>query len=566
MEQRKNNEKKLIKILGKITGQTKLKELQRLKDEGKLTEEEFKKLKNKLFIKICTIEVMLLILIPMLVVGAFSIKQNIDNKRKIAAEEARLAAQVEVPNLKGMTIDKAKEALNNIGLNIKLTDYDKKQTEEKPNEYVVDTQYPSANEKVDKNTEVSLYFKELMTMESDNFYGMRFNKTIAEFCESYNNNIENVYEQLGENKSVSTYEKIKPSDFSLYKQSPQNNFKQYMCYKLGYSISIFTELDSDYIVFACAGFCEKDVADTNLMFEFILKKVYSATIMSLTGQGLSSVLNLYKEYANEGEKGNIASAYFKNNVVYEVLKNNSSRIDYFYIYAMSEEKYKEFTEKIPNTQDTSSAANQSEAIEDIKQRISFFNSYYGYNFQPTDEQMEELVEFYNTFNETGDYGNDSLLSFLKQKGWIDTSSTNDNSNSVQQSNTTSSNKNNSSSQNTNDKTNKSEDIIATLNVNLKQLIANNTTAQEIKAESSRIDIHIYVEGCLVENGYFEYFDGGDSLPDTITDKATVLEYKKKPSEKRKVKITMDNTRTAIKETTLFEGEMVFDTTKTYEIK
>lgn len=566
MEQRKNNEKKLIKILGKITGQTKLKELQRLKDEGKLTDEEFKKLKNKLFIKICTIEVMLLILIPMLVVGAFSIKQNIDNKRKIAAEEARLAAQVEVPNVKGMTIDKAKEALNNIGLNIKLTDYDKKRTEEKPNEYVVDTQYPSANEKVDKNTEVSLYFEELMTIESDNFYGMRFNKTIAEFCESYNNNIENVYEQLGENKSVSTYEKIKPSDFSLYKQSPQNNFKQYMCYKLGYSISIFTELDSDYIVFACAGFCEKDVADTNLMFEFILKKVYSATIMSLTGQGLSSVLNLYKEYANEGEKGNIASAYFKNNVVYEVLKNNSSRIDYFYIYAMSEEKYKEFTEKIPNTQDTSSAANQSEAIEDIKQRISFFNSYYGYNFQPTNEQMEELVEFYNTFNETGDYGNDSLLSFLKQKGWIDTSSTNDNSNSVQQSNTTSSNKNNSSSQNTNDKTNKSEDIVATLNVNLKQLIANNTTAQEIKAESSRIDIHIYVEGCLVENGYFEYFDGGDSLPDTITDKATVLEYKKKPSEKRKVKITMDNTRTAIKETTLFEGEMVFDTTKTYEIK
>lgn len=566
MEQRKNNEKKLIKILGKITGQTKLKELQRLKDEGKLTDEEFKKLKNKLFIKICTIEVMLLILIPMLVVGAFSIKQNIDNKRKIAAEEARLAAQVEVPNVKGMTIDKAKEALNNIGLNIKLTDYDKKRTEEKPNEYVVDTQYPSANEKVDKNTEVSLYFEELMTIESDNFYGMRFNKTIAEFCESYNNNIENVYEQLGENKSVSTYEKIKPSDFSLYKQSPQNNFKQYMCYKLGYSISIFTELDSDYIVFACAGFCEKDVADTNLMFEFILKKVYSATIMSLTGQGLSSVLNLYKEYANEGEKGNIASAYFKNNVVYEVLKNNSSRIDYFYIYAMSEEKYKEFTEKIPNTQDTSSAANQSEAIEDIKQRISFFNSYYGYNFQPTDEQMEELVEFYNTSNETGDYGNDSLLSFLKQKGWIDTSSTNNNSNSVQQSNTTSLNKNNSSSQNTNDKTNKSEDIIATLNVNLKQLIANNTTAQEIKAESSRIDIHIYVEGCLVENGYFEYFDGGDSLPDTITDKATVLEYKKKPSEKRKVKITMDNTRTAIKETTLFEGEMVFDTTKTYEIK
>lgn len=566
MEQRKNNEKKLIKILGKITGQTKLKELQRLKDEGKLTDEEFKKLKNKLFIKICTIEVMLLILIPMLVVGAFSIKQNIDNKRKIAAEEARLAAQVEVPNVKGMTIDKAKEALNNIGLNIKLTDYDKKRTEEKPNEYVVDTQYPSANEKVDKNTEVSLYFEELMTIESDNFYGMRFNKTIAEFCESYNNNIENVYEQLGENKSVSTYEKIKPSDFSLYKQSPQNNFKQYMCYKLGYSISIFTELDSDYIVFACAGFCEKDVADTNLMFEFILKKVYSATIMSLTGQGLSSVLNLYKEYANEGEKGNIASAYFKNNVVYEVLKNNSSRIDYFYIYAMSEEKYKEFTEKIPNTQDTSSAANQSEAIEDIKQRISFFNSYYGYNFQPTNEQMEELVEFYNTFNETGDYGNDSLLSFLKQKGWIDTSSTNDNSNSVQQSNSTSSNKNNNSSQNINNKTNESEDIVATLNVNLKQLIANNTTAQEIKAESSRIDIHIYVEECLVEKGHFEYFDGGDSLPDTITDKATVLEYKKKPSEKRKVKITMDNTRTAIKETTLFEGEMVFDTTKTYEIK
>lgn len=559
MEQRKNNEKKLIKILGKITGQTKLKELQRLKDEGKLTEEEFKKLKNKLFIKICTIEVMLLILIPMLVVGAFSIKQNIDNKRKIAAEEARLAAQVEVPDVKGMTIDKAKEALNNIGLNIKLTDYDKKQTEEKPNEYVVDTQYPSANEKVDKNTEVSLYFKELMTMESDNFYGMRFKKTIPEFCESYNKALENIYEYLGEDtKAIGLYT-LKSTDFSYYNTDTTTNLKQYNAKGLNYTISLFTENNSEYIVYASVGYIPSSTYNGDKLMTLVSTKIYPAIGKALTGLPYQSILNNFTSISEEKQY-----TYFKDNICYIYRENGT--VDYMYVIATSEERYKQDTEGTRSTQDTSSAANQSEAIEDIKQRISFFNSYYGYNFQPTDEQMEELVEFYNTFNETGDYGNDSLLSFLKQKGWIDTSSTNDNSNSVQQSNTTSSNKNNSSSQNTNDKTNKSEDIVATLNVNLKQLIANNTTAQEIKAESSRIDIHIYVEGCLVENGYFEYFDGGDSLPDTITDKATVLEYKKKPSEKRKVKITMDNTRTAIKETTLFEGEMVFDTTKTYEIK
>ena len=41
---------------------------------------------------------------------------------------------------------------------------------------------------------------------------------------------------------------------------------------------------------------------------------------------------------------------------------------------------------------------------------------------------------------------------------------------------------------------------------------------------------------------------------------------KNRNEKRKVEITMDNTSTAIVRTTLFEGEMVFPKSGTYEIK
>lgn len=156
-------------------------------------EKKAKQLKISIIVAVC------IIVIPTLIGGIVMLKQNLDNKKRVAAEEARLAAQVEVPNVEGMTINEAREVLNKVGLEITLTEYDKKITESNPNEYVVMTQNPIARQKVDKNTEVTLLFKELMVIESNNFYGMRFKKTIADFCENYNKAIETISTKQGKN-------------------------------------------------------------------------------------------------------------------------------------------------------------------------------------------------------------------------------------------------------------------------------------------------------------------------------------------------------------------------------
>ncbi len=156
-------------------------------------EKKAKQLKISIIVAVC------IIVIPTLIGGIIMLKQNLDNKKRVAAEEARLAAQVEVPNVEGMTINEAREILNKVGLEISLTDYDKKLTESNPNEYVVESQYPSAKKKVDKNTEIKVFFKELKVVESNNFYGMRFKKTIADFCEKYNKAIETISTNQGKN-------------------------------------------------------------------------------------------------------------------------------------------------------------------------------------------------------------------------------------------------------------------------------------------------------------------------------------------------------------------------------
>ena len=156
-------------------------------------EKKVKQLKISIIVAVC------IIVIPILIGGIVMLKQDSDKKKQIAAEEARLAAQVEVPDVKGMTINEARETLNKVNLEISLTDYDKQLTESNPNEYVVESQYPSAKEKADKNTEIKVFFKELMVVESNNFYGMRFKKTIADFCENYNKAIETISTKQGKN-------------------------------------------------------------------------------------------------------------------------------------------------------------------------------------------------------------------------------------------------------------------------------------------------------------------------------------------------------------------------------
>ena len=77
-----------------------------------MDKKENTKLSIKQTIKICIITVISIIAVSLLISGVVILKQNLDKKKQIAAEEARLAAQIEVPNVIGMTYD---EALSQLG-------------------------------------------------------------------------------------------------------------------------------------------------------------------------------------------------------------------------------------------------------------------------------------------------------------------------------------------------------------------------------------------------------------------------------------------------------------------
>ena len=281
--------------------------------------------------------------------------------------------------------------------------------------------------------------------------------------------------------------------------------------------------------------------------------------MALTDYTSSVANSRIKNLTNEDNFGH----YFYDNVLYYFDENPNGV--YMNFVAMSKKYYDETNNKT-NTEITSEENIQIN--DDIKNAISSVNSEFGLDFEPTAEQLKEIQEFYDINNPTGDFYNDTLLQFLVQKGWVDMgdNSNVETSNSSINNSSTTNNTNRTEEKHEEEKT-KNEDVIATLNINLKELIAKNETAKEIKEKYPTIFIHVYVEDALVDDELFEYYNGGQGIPDTIKTNLRVSDfYDKLKNEKRKVKITMDNTSTMIVQTTLFEGEMIFDKSGTYEIK
>lgn len=235
-----------------------------------------------------------------------------------------------------------------------------------------------------------------------------------------------------------------------------------------------------------------------------------------------------------------------------------------------------YYEKLKNNEpiDTSSSTNNSSntnstVVADIQDRIDFFNSYYAWNFHPTDEQMQQMVEFANS---TSNFTNDTLADFIIDKGWLPDSGTgtvssnNSSSTTTNNGNSSSSNKNTSSSSSSNN-ANVNKEVIATLNINIKDLI-DNSTDEEVKTimQSNTLQVSIFVENSSERSKYLMYYGGAKSIPNTITEKFTFITTSKEPIAKSNVKIVIDNTSTMIRESTLFEKEMTFDKTGTYEIK
>lgn len=407
-------------------------------------------------------------------------------------------------------------------------------------------------------------YKNTYTTASNNFYGMRFNKTILEFCENYNIKLEKVYEQEGLDKVTMSLHTLDKSKFSLINNVNTENgakFNQYQFTGINYYMFLFTEPNNENIVYACVSFDSKGVSDSNGLIKFIGRRIQPAMIMALTDFSYTTVLDNLQMITSEK-----SYSYFKDNVAYSFYLDGT--IYHNYVYAMSEEKYN----SILNGNASNNQTSDNSAIKtDIQDRIDFFNSYYAWNFHPTDEQMQQMVEFANS---TSNFTNDTLADFIIDKGWYPddetgtVSSNNSSSTTTNNGNSSSSNKNtSSSSSSSSNNANINKEVIATLNINIKDLI-DNSTDEEVKTimQSNTLQVSIFVENSSERSKYLMYYGGAKSIPNTITEKFTFITTSKEPIAKSNVKIVIDNTSTMIRESTLFEKEMTFDKTGTYEIK
>lgn len=300
-------------------------------------------------------------------------------------------------------------------------------------------------------------YKNTYTTASNNSYGMRFNKTISEFCENYNIKLEKVYEQEGLDKVTMSLHTLDKSKFSLMNNVNTENgtkFNQYGFTGLNYYMFLFTEPNNENIVYACVSFDSKGVSDSNGLIKFIGRRIQPAMIMALTDFSYTTVLDNLQKITSEK-----SYSYFKDNVAYSFYLDGT--FYHNYVYAMSEEKYNSILNGNANNNQTS---DNSVIKTDIQDRIDFFNSYYYWNFHPTDEQMQQMVEFANS---TSNFTNDTLADFIIDKGWLPDSGTgtvssNNSSSTTNNGNSSSSNKNTSSSNNGN--TSKEENPQPVLNV------------------------------------------------------------------------------------------------------
>lgn len=396
----------------------------------------------------------------------------------------------------------------------------------------------------------------LLTSESDNYYGMRFNKTMPEFCESFNKALENEYEQLGENTETIELYTLEPTDFLYYTTDEQMKLKQYNANGINYNIMLFTELDSEYIVYACVGYDTSNVVYKDNLLNLIGSKIYPAIGSALTNLSYSSMLDNFGRISPEKNY-----TYFNNNVCY--IYRQEGNIIYQYVVATTEEKYNETND--PTTTDNTTTETNSSEVAGIEQMIGFLNSYYDLGFNPTDEQMQEIIEFSNT---TDEFNNDTLMEFILQKGWtVSGTGTVDNSSRTTSNSNNSSSNNNNTNKNSNDSnTSTYEEIKATLSINIKDLI-NNSTDPEVETilQSNTLQVSIFVEESEEKSEYLMYHGGIDSIPNTITQEF-IFKITNNKSIKSNVRIVIDNTSTMIRESTLYDKSITFDKTGTYTIK
>lgn len=509
-------------------------------EKKNLNKEEIKQIHKKPN-KTVLITVGVVTAIILIIIGISSMVSNINEKKKQEREENN---KVVVPKLIGMTYKEAKEEIEKLGLQIdaKLGNLE--------DDNIITTQDPYADKRIEKGETVTVYLEIPPTVKSDNYYGMRFRKTISEFCKDYNVALEEAYSKSGGDKTTLVLHTLEESKFSADKDNDSNNnFNLYQAKGLNYYIMLFTEKNSENIVYACIGYDTRVVSDSDGLVKFITTKIYPTMIMALTDFSYNQVSDNLRMVNSES-----SYTYFCDNVAYSFYINGTTY--YQYVYAMSEEKYKQFTGN-----STINKESNSTRTNELKQMIEYLNNNYYLGFEPTEEQMKTILE-YESGN--GNFDNDSLMEYILNKGWVSVrgGGTIDNSSSGSSSSGTTSsssgNKNNASTNNSDDD-NMEIYIKGTLKINIKDLIKKSSDPEVQKIiKSNTINVSIYVEESHERSEFIMYHGGFNSIPDIITKDFTFTTTGKNKSVKSNVKIVIDNTATEIKESTLYEKELTFE--------
>ncbi len=524
-----------------------------MEKEKKSLIENFKGLSKKK--KIVLITIATLIVISLIAVGISSLVSNINEKTRqeqLAIEEAN---KVTVPNLVGMTYKEAKEEIEKLELTVDTY-------RETPNDDdIVISQTPSAEKRISKGEKVTLSLKTPLTIKSDtSLTGATFKKTWTELKRETD---ELYKEKYNQDIHISKGEKVQKTDtnqtdteyiiFMFYTYSTYNiNEKAY--------ISVNVDDATDNVIGITYSYIGN--IDENSLTIYL-------KILDFVSDNLSSEFSEYiKQISNAQKQGNDINnpdvlTYYKDNVyIWSNQYNNQTNMLTMAAKDSEVEYHKQYGKWREVENNTTTETNSSKVAE-IEQMIGFLNSYYDLGFNPTDEQMQEIIEFSNT---TDNFNNDTLFEYIGQKGWTvrGTGTIDNNSGTTSNSNNSSNNTNQNSSDTNTSST--YEEIKATLSINIKDLI-NSSTDPEVKTilQSNTLQVSIFVDGSLEESKSKMYHGGIDSIPNTITEDFT-FDVTKNKSIKSNVRIVIDNTSTMIRESTLYDKSITFDKTGTYTIK
>lgn len=245
-----------------------------------------------------------------------------------------------------------------------------------------------------KNVEKEKQINDNAVIESDNFYGMRFNMTLAEFCENFNKELNTMYNQytndnipndslvLAEDKFEKSTVQHKQSglDFYMITRTFEDKGRE--------SIVVYTEPNTKNIVSITL------MADYN---SFINQKEFSTWVMKVSVPCI--IKSVRPDFTQEQvdnfmqieNKENNKAYNYQDNMIYEMSTNSTSKTADFTISALSEKKYEELYNS--SSQNNTNTTNNTNTVETITNDNLSTNTIENgtYNKILTSEEKEDML-------------------------------------------------------------------------------------------------------------------------------------------------------------------------------